>query len=252
MARDKTYQKLRNIVEVQGAAFILLIDPDKSSAESSLDLVDRAKEAGVDAFFVGSSFLIHENFDEFVRQTKARAGDHPVIVFPGSLYQISAHADALLFLSLISGRNPEHLIGSQVTAAPILWKLGVEAISCGYMLIESGRRTSAEFMSNSIPIPRDKSTIALAHGLAAQYLGMKTIYLEAGSGAQDSVPSEMITSVSEVLEIPVIVGGGIRKPEVAQEKVKAGANMVVVGNYFEDELNHSLMNEFAEAIHTRG
>lgn len=252
MLRDKTYQKLKRIIERNGAGFILLVDPDKLSGNKIAGLIDLAKQAGVDAFFVGGSFLMNENFNEFVRQTKECAGDHPVIIFPGSLYQISPHADALLFLSLISGRNPEHLIGSQVMAAPILWRLNLEAISCGYMLIESGRRTSAEFVSNSIPIPRNKSNIALAHALAAQFLGMKTIYLEAGSGAQDSVPSDMISTLSGALEIPIIVGGGIRKPEVAQEKVNAGANMIVVGNYFEQELNHSLMREFAQAIHNRG
>lgn len=251
MTKDKTYQRLKKIIERRGAGFILLIDPDKSTMERAPNLVAGAIEAGVDAFFVGGSFLMNENFNEFVKQIKLHAGDHPVIIFPGSLYQISSHADALLFLSLISGRNPEHLIGNQVMAAPILWKLGLEAISCGYMLIESGKRTSAEFVSNSIPIPRNKPNIALAHALAAEFLGMKTIYLEAGSGAQDSIPSETISSVSEVIEIPLLVGGGIRSPEVAQEKVAAGADIIVVGNFFEKEGRHSLMREFAESIHTR-
>lgn len=251
MIKDKTYQRLKTIIERKGAGFILLIDPDKSTVEKAPNLIGSAIDAGVDAFFVGGSFLMNENFNEFVKEIKLQAGDHPVIIFPGSLYQISLHADALLFLSLISGRNPEHLIGNQVMAAPILWKLGLEAISCGYMLIESGKRTSAEFVSNSIPIPRNKPNIALAHALAAEFFGMKTIYLEAGSGAQDSVPSETISLISEVVEIPLLVGGGIRSPEVAQEKVSAGADIIVVGNFFEKQGNHSLMKEFANAIHTR-
>jgi phosphoglycerol geranylgeranyltransferase len=251
MNRDRTYQRLKEIIETRGAGFILLIDPDKMKLEKSSKLVASAIDAGVDAFFVGGSFLMNENFNAFVKQIKLSAGDHPVIIFPGSLYQISASADALLFLSLISGRNPEHLIGNQVMAAPILWKLGLEAISCGYMLIESGRRTSAEFVSNSIPIPRNKPNIALAHALAAEFLGMKTIYLEAGSGAEDSIPTETVASVSEAVEIPILVGGGIRSPKVAQEKVAAGANIIIVGNFFEKEGNHALMKEFADAIHSR-
>jgi phosphoglycerol geranylgeranyltransferase len=252
MNRDRTYQRLKEIIERTGSGFILLIDPDKMNLEKSPKLVASAIDAGVDAFFVGGSFLMNENFNEFVRQIKLSAGDRPVIIFPGSLYQISAAADALLFLSLISGRNPEHLIGNQVMAAPILWKLGLEAISCGYMLIESGKRTSAEFVSNSIPIPRNKPNIALAHALAAEFLGMKTIYLEAGSGAEDSVPTETVSSVSEAVEIPLLVGGGIRSPMVAQEKVAAGANIIIVGNFFEKEGNYVLMKEFADAIHGRG
>ena len=252
MIKDRTYHRLQEIIERRGAGFILLIDPDKVTLERAPKLVGSATEAGVDAFFVGGSFLMNENFNAFVKQIKSQAGDHPVIIFPGSLYQISAFADALLFLSLISGRNPEHLIGNQVMAAPILWKLGLEAISCGYMLIESGSRTSAEFVSNSIPIPRNKSNIALAHALAAEFLGMKTIYLEAGSGAEDSVPTETISSVSEAVEIPLLVGGGIRSPMVAQEKVAAGADIIIVGNFFEKEGNQALMKEFADAIHTRG
>lgn len=250
MIREKTYRGLLKTIEVKGAVFILLVDPDKLSTEKAPSLIASAIDAGVDAFFVGGSFLMYENFNSFVKQIKTHAGDHPVIIFPGSLYQISPDADALLFLSLISGRNPEHLIGNQVTAAPILWKLRLEAISCGYILIESGRRTSAEFVSNSMPIPRNKPNIALAHALAAQYLGMKTIYLEAGSGAQDSIPPEIISLLSEAIEIPLLVGGGIRSPKAAAEKVEAGANIIVVGNFFEEEGNFSLMKEFAEAIHS--
>jgi len=177
------------------------------------------------------------------------AGEAPVILFPGSVFQVSRHADAILYLSVISGRNPAYLIDNQVLAAPIVWQMQVEAISCGYMLIESGQMTSAEFMSNSRPIPRNKPDLALAHALAAQYLGFKVVYLEAGSGAQLSVPEEMIMAVSKTISIPVIVGGGIRTPEMAQKKVAAGASLVVIGNHFEDPQNFSRIKEFADAIH---
>ncbi len=250
MKNGKTYRKLLSIRESRGAGFVLLLDPDKLSQETIDSSVTAAIEAGVDIFFVGGSFLMEENFNEVVREIKRVALDHPVVIFPGSLYQISPHADALLFLSLISGRNPEHLIGNQALAAPILWKMKLEAISCGYMLIESGGLTSAQYVSNSAPIPRNKPGIALAHALAAQYLGMKTVYLEAGSGAQLSVPEEMISAVTEHVEIPVLVGGGIRTPEEAAAKVRAGADFVVVGNFFEEHGNLTLMKEFAEAIHS--
>ncbi len=249
MKSDKTYQKILNIVADKGHGFVLLIDPDGLTPDMVRENVARAIEAGVDAFFVGGSFLMDKNFDEIVREVKASAGEHPVIIFPGSLYQISPYADAILFLSLISGRNPEHLIGAQAMAAPILWKMQMEAISCGYMLIESGTLTSAEYVSNSLPIPREKSGIALAHALAAQYMGMKSIYLEAGSGAQLSVPEEMISVVSESLHIPLIVGGGIRTPEEASSKIQAGADLIVIGNYFEKQGSYDLMKEFAAAIH---
>ncbi|RMF60948.1 MAG: geranylgeranylglyceryl/heptaprenylglyceryl phosphate synthase [Calditrichaeota bacterium] len=248
---DVTYQKLLNILEQKRAGFILLLDPDNLSLERARENVSRALEAGVDVFLVGGSFLLDKNFNEVVKTVKENAGDCPVIIFPGSLYQISPHADALLFLSLISGRNPEHLIGNQAMAAPILWRMKLEAISCGYMLIESGSLTSAQYVSNSNPIPRNKPGIALAHALAAQYLGMKTIYLEAGSGARQTVPVEMIRTISETVEIPLLVGGGIRTPEEAAKKVEAGADFVVIGNFFEEQQNYSLMQEFAKAIHQK-
>jgi len=248
---SKSYNYLQNTIRNKGSGFVLLLDPDKLPLEKIPAAILQAKEAGVDAFFIGGSFLMQENFNEYVRQIKSHAGDQPVIIFPGSLYQISPHADALLFISLISGRNPEHLIGNQAIAAPMLWKLGIEPVSCGYMLIESGRKTSAEFVSNSSPIPRDKPEIALAHALAAQYLGMKTVYLEAGSGAKISVPLEMISLVSEAIDIPLFVGGGIRSPSEAADKVRAGANLIVIGNFFEKEEKFSLLSEFADAIHAK-
>jgi putative glycerol-1-phosphate prenyltransferase len=248
---SKSYNYLLNTIQNKGAGFVLLLDPDKLSLEKIPSVIPRATEAGIDAFFIGGSFLMRENFNEYVRQIKKHTGDQPVIIFPGSLYQISPYADALLYISLISGRNPEHLIGNQAIAAPMLWKLGIEPVSCGYMLIESGRKTSAEFVSNSSPIPRDKPEIALAHALAAQYLGMKTVYLEAGSGAKISVPLEMISLVSDAINIPLFVGGGIRSPNEAADKVKAGANLIVIGNFFEKEDKFSLLNDFADAIHTK-
>jgi len=247
--KTETYQKLKNIIEAHGTGFVLLLDPDKLAIEDIEKTLAGIKEKGVDAIFIGGTFLLQKNFDQFVQKVKQTADDLPVILFPGSIYQISRFADALLYLSVISGRNPAHLIENQVIAAPVVWQMQIEAISCAYMLIESGRITSAEFMSNSRPLPRNKPELALAHSLAAQYLGFKLIYLEAGSGAQLSVPEEIITVISQTVSIPVIVGGGIRSPEVAAQKAGAGASFIVIGNFFEVEKNQALIKEFADAIH---
>lgn len=249
MKPGKTYQTLQEILKRRKAGFVLLLDPDDVPEAQIAEKVAAAIRAGVDAFFIGGSFLIEKNFNTFVQQVKQAAGEHPVVLFPGSLQQISPHADAILFLCLISGRNPEYLIGNQAVAAPLLWKMQLEAVSCGYMLIESGTLTSAQYVSNSIPIPRNKPAIALAHALAGQYLGLKTLYLEAGSGAKYTVPEEMIALLHRHIEIPLIVGGGIRTPEAAARKVAAGADFVVVGNFFESEGSYALMQQFAEAIH---
>lgn len=231
---------------------MLLLDPDKLPLAKIDDSIQHAITAGADVFFIGGSFLLEREFDGFVKAVKNAAGDHPVVLFPGSLHQISANADALLFLSVISGRNPEHLIGNQVIAAPMVWKMQLETVSCGYMLIESGALTSAQFVSNSFPIPRNKPEIALAHALAGQFLGLQSIYLEAGSGAKQTVPEKMVHLISRALNIPLFVGGGIRTPEEAGRKVAAGADFVVIGNFFEDENNANLMKSFADAIHSSG
>jgi len=249
MEEQSTFEKLQNLLIRQKAGFILLIDPDKMPFDRIPHTLNSAVEAGVDVFFIGGSNLFADDLDRFVQEMKAHASGKPVIIFPGSVYQLSSHADAVLFLSLLSGRNPEYLIGQQVTAAPLVWNMGLEAISCAYLLIESGVTTSAQFVSNSLPIPRNKPEISLAHALAAQYLGFKTIYLEGGSGANLTVPDEMISLIREHVRLPLFVGGGIRTAEEAARKVEAGAQFIVVGNFFEKKGNHSLMKEFAQAIH---
>jgi putative glycerol-1-phosphate prenyltransferase len=243
------HQTLLSASASQGAAYFVLVDPDKIAPETVAPFIEKATEAGVDAFLVGGSLVMADTFEQCIRSMKGHTS-RPVVIFPGSIQQISKSADAILFLSLISGRNAEHLIGDQVLSAPIIKKMNLEAISTGYMLIESGRTTSAEFMSGTRPIPRDKPDIAVAHALAAEYLGFKLLYLEAGSGAQESVPEEMIAAVAHYCSIPVIVGGGLRSPEAAQKKVKAGARFIVTGNVLESGTSPSLMKEFAAAIHS--
>jgi putative glycerol-1-phosphate prenyltransferase len=162
---------------------------------------------------------------------------------------VSPIADAILFLSVISGRNAEHLIGKHVVASSLVKKANIEPISTGYILVESGKTTTAVYMSGSLPVPRNKPEIAAATALAGEYLGMKLIYLEAGSGAEQSVPNEMIKAVATECNIPIVVGGGIRNPNTAREKVENGASIIVTGNFFENENNWDLIKDFAQAVH---
>ena len=174
----------------------------------------------------------------------------PVILFPGGVNQINYNYDAMLFLSLLSGRNPHYLIGEQVISAPIVKDIGLEAIPTGYILLDGGNVTSVEFMSGTRPIPMDKKDIVASHALAGQYLGMKSIYLEAGSGAKNHIPSDIVNSVSNLVSIPVIAGGGISSPEIAAKLVKAGASIIVTGTAIEKD--QSCMSEFASAVHWKG
>ncbi|KAA3619777.1 MAG: geranylgeranylglyceryl/heptaprenylglyceryl phosphate synthase [Calditrichaeota bacterium] len=240
---------LNKIKKEKGAGYFLLIDPDRLALAEVVNLAGLAAENGVDAILVGSSILINSGFDELIKAVKA-AAQIPVIIFPGSAMQISRYADAILFLSLISGRNPDYLIGQQVRSAPIIKHINLEAISTGYMLIKSGNYTSAEYMSNTSPIPCDKPDIAKATALAAQILGMKLVYIEAGSGAEKPVPVNMVRNVANYVDIPIIVGGGIREPEEARKRVEAGASFIVTGNFFENKDNHHRIGEFADAIHS--
>lgn len=230
------------------AQFFLLVDPDKADPAMLPGFVADAQEAGVDGFLIGGSLTLLPRFEECLRAMKV-AARVPVIIFPGGMHQISGEADAILFLSTISGRNPDQLIGQHVLAAPMIRELGIEPIATGYMIVESDAVTSTEFMSFSKPIPRGKPEIAAAHALAAEMLGMKLVYLEAGSGAPQSVPSSMIRMVRALVDIPVLVGGGIRTPGAAAEKVAAGASIVIVGNHFEDHGHHSELRAFADAVH---
>lgn len=232
------------------AGFLMLIDPDRVNVDRLPSFIRTATEAGVDAFLVGTSILMTENTSLVVDQIK-KSTEIPAILFPGSWLQIDAKADAILFLSLISGRNPDFLITEQVRGAPLIKSYGIEPIPTGYILVESGRRTSVEYISGTHPVPRDKPDIAKAHALAGEYLGMKFIYLEAGSGAESTVPDDTVSEVVDYISRPVIVGGGITSPEIARKKVIAGASFVVVGNHFESSNSADLIREFADAIHVR-
>jgi len=216
-------------------ALAWLIDPDKNITHLA-DNLAIAGESGVDLIFVGGS-LIFNHVDSLIAEIKSLSGI-PVVLFPGSMLQLSSRADAVLLLSLISGRNSDYLIGNHVIAAPFLKSSGIEIIPTGYMLINGGRPTSVSYMSNSQPIPQDKNDIALATALAGEMLGLKVIYLDAGSGAPDRVPIKMISLLASEIKLPVIVGGGIRKPEDVRQAYEAGADLVVVGTVIEENPNH--------------
>jgi phosphoglycerol geranylgeranyltransferase len=239
---------LLKVRDEKGAGFLLLIDPDRVPRDRMTAIATAAAGYGVDAILAGGSFMACEDFDNRIAELK-RATTLPVILFPGNAQQLSRHADGLLFLSLISGRNSTYLIEEQVRGAPIIKAYGLEAISTGYLLIESGAITSVQYVSGTVPIPRDKNDIAMAHALAARYMGMKMIYLEAGSGAVSPVPEEMIAAVADYCELPVIVGGGIRRPEQAAARVRAGASFIVIGTRMEYEDDFSYMADMADAVH---
>ncbi|MGI9174555.1 MAG: geranylgeranylglyceryl/heptaprenylglyceryl phosphate synthase [Rhodothermales bacterium] len=243
-----TYDHLLNIRHQKGAGFIVLVDPDKLPEAHLPAFIAQCAEADVDAFFVGGSLLHATAFERYVQQMKG-ASPLPVIGFPGSLGQLTAALDAVLFLSVISGRNPEHLFGQHVQAAPLIRRLGLEPISTGYMLIESGRPTTAQYMSHTLPIPRHKPEIAAATALAAEMMGMRLLYTDGGSGADETVPEAVVEAVTSVCRTPLLVGGGLRTPSDVERKVQAGAAFVVVGNAIEEKPDAGFIAEMAAAAH---
>ncbi len=248
MGSGTVYNYILKGIEEKGALFFLLLDPDKTKITQLDSLIPLFETSNVDLLLIGGSLILDSDFNAFVKIIKQKT-KIPVVIFPGGVEQVSPYADAILFLSIVSGRNPENLIGKHVIAAPLIKRINLEPISTAYILVESGKTTTAEFLSNSKPIPRHKPDLAAAHALAAEYLGMRLIYLEAGSGAELTVPEEMIYAVSKICSVPVIVGGGIRSPEIARRKVESGAKIVVVGNHFDNPENFKQLKEFTSAVH---
>lgn len=228
-------------------SFAVLIDPDKVNPASMDELLGMVTEARVDYLLVGGSLVISNRLDEVVLQIKKNC-DIPVILFPGSPSQITTHADALLYLSLISGRNPELLIGQHVISAAAVKQSGLEIISTGYMVIDGGAPTTVSYISNAAPIPADKNEIAMCTAMAGEMLGMKLIYMDAGSGAKRPIHESMIEQVSRVIEAPLVIGGGIKDPEKAYINCKAGADVIVIGNAIEKD--PTLIREMSDAIHS--
>jgi putative glycerol-1-phosphate prenyltransferase len=224
-----------------------LIDPDKVEDPSRLmHLINLASENCIDFFFVGGSLVTTTNLSDVIKRIKDNVRI-PVVLFPGNSIQLDPGADALLFLSLISGRNPELLIGQHVVAAPIIRNTKLEVISTGYMLINSGRVTSVAYISNTTPIPDDKYSLAACTAMAGEMLGLKTIYLDAGSGAEKEISARMIAAVRKAVSVPLIVGGGINTAQKALTALEAGADMIVIGNALEKDPD--LLTEISEKVY---
>ena len=237
---------LKKIIDQKGAAYVVLIDPDKKNKNSISQLIEMGNKSNVDAFFIGGSLMMDSNFHSRVKNIKKNS-DIPIILFPGSVNQINPYFDAILFTSIISGRNPHYLIGEQVISAPIIRDINIETISTGYILIDGGSSSMVQVMSGTMPIPMKRIDAVIAHALAGQYLGMSLIYLEAGSGAKYPVNDNIIQSVKKNVNIPLIVGGGLRDPNVVHNKVNSGASIIVTGTITEEKSD--VMREIASAVH---
>jgi len=249
------HQKLKSAILTQLKAqskqgkkhLAVLIDPDSIASEQQLiTICEYSNASKVDYILVGGSLITNGFFDTCVGIIKQHT-NIPVVLFPGNIMQVNKEADAILFLSLISGRNPDLLIGKHVLAAPMLKHSGLEIIPTGYMLIDGGNITSVSYMSNTTPIPSEKNGIAACTAMAGEMLGLQVIYMDAGSGAQQSIPTALISAVRENVEAPIFIGGGIKTPLAAIAACKAGADVVVVGNAFEKD--PLLIQEIAEAVH---
>jgi len=247
--RNKIMNIYNHIAESKKAGkklFALLVDPDKQDTSTLVSTIEKAKSAQTDFFFVGGSLLTNDSLDSCICTIKSNC-DIPVVLFPGNAMQVNDKADGILFLSLISGRNADMLIGKQVITAPILKQSSLEVLPTGYMLIDSGKPTTVSYMSNTNPIPADKNSVAACTAMAGQMLGLKLIFMDGGSGARNPISEKMITAVRQAVDCPIIIGGGIGDGEKAIANCKAGADIIVVGNAIEKD--ETLISEIANAIH---
>ena len=236
--------QLRALKAQNKSGFAVLADPDKTAPADMQYLARLCNDAGVNYLLMGGSLLLSHQMELCIQRFKAES-DIPVILFPGSPAQVTPYADALLYLSLISGRNADLLIGQHVVSAPQVKASGLEVISTGYMIIDGGVQTTVSYMSHALPIPHDKPEIALCTAWAGELQGKHIIYMDAGSGARRPVSPEMIAKVSSHIEIPLFIGGGILTPEKVYENCQAGANIIVVGNAIERD--PMLIRDMAQA-----
>ena len=240
------YSKILSDKKANKKSFALLIDPDKQDKNQLIAIIEKAKNANTDYFFVGGSLLTNDSLDICLATLKEHS-DIPVVLFPGNAMQVNDKADGILFLSLISGRNAEMLIGKQVITAPILKHSSLEVLPTGYMIIDSGKPTTVSYMSNTTPIPADKNAVAACTAMAGEMLGLKLIFMDGGSGAKNPISEKMIASVKKSVDCPIIIGGGIRSGAKAIANCKAGADIIVVGNAIEKDEN--LISKIADAVH---
>ncbi|AFL83697.1 phosphoglycerol geranylgeranyltransferase [Belliella baltica DSM 15883] len=246
--RNKIEQKLKALSKEGKKALAWLIDPDKIVEDFSfLEQVREMSQLNLDFIFIGGSLIEKNDLDRIIKMIKEVDSDLPVILFPGSVIQFSNHADGILFLSLISGRNPDLLIGQHVTIAPLLAKSKLEVLPTGYMLVDGGVATSVNYISQTIPLPNHKPELAVATALAGAFLGLQYFYLDAGSGAKIPVSPKIIDSIKKSIQAPLIVGGGLDTLQKVKDTFHAGADVVVIGNGAEKNL--SLLTEVLEYIH---
>jgi phosphoglycerol geranylgeranyltransferase len=239
-----TLQLIESFAQEGRKLIALLIDPDTFDPQLTPMM---AADSGVDLIFVGGSLLSTGDMEKTILALK-KVCLVPVVIFPGSINQVNRKADAILNLSLISGRNPDFLIGQHVLAAPVLKASGLEILPTGYILVDSGKQTSVSYMSGTTPLPRDKDDIAMCTAMAGEMLGLKIIYLDAGSGALETIPESMIRKVKKNIAVPLIVGGGIRDEATAIKICRAGADLIVIGNGAQK--NPTLAKNIAQAVHS--
>jgi phosphoglycerol geranylgeranyltransferase len=233
-------------IQTEGSIHLTLIDPEKVTAQDALRIAENSKNGGTAAIMIGgSTFLSQTHLDDVVKAIKSSV-TIPTILFPNNVTGISSHADAIWFMSLLNSVDPYFLIGAQILGAPLVKKYGLEPLSMGYIIVGEGG--TAGIVGKAISVPYSKPELAAAHALAGQYLGMRFIYLEGGSGAKNPVPPEMIHTVKSVLEIPLIVGGGIRTKEQAVAAASAGADIIVTGNLTETADSKQRIAEIIAAI----
>jgi putative glycerol-1-phosphate prenyltransferase len=238
------YEDLSDACSKGRKKLAVLLDPDKMRLQKMERIVQEAVDSQIDYFFVGGSLVVNDMLDQLLSDIRKQC-QVPLILFPGNSFQLSYKADAILLLSLISGRNPELLIGQHVIAAPFLKLSPLQILPTGYMLIDGGTQTSVQYMSNTYPIPARKADIAVCTAMAGEMLGLRLIFLDAGSGAPNPVTTEMIEAVRGAIQVPLIVGGGIKTPENVARNFRAGADVVVVGTAFEQD--PSLIRDMAAA-----
>jgi putative glycerol-1-phosphate prenyltransferase len=244
---QKIYNHLQQLHKEGKKAFAVLLDPDKIGDKNQLlNLIRLGLENRIDYFFVGGSLLTQNNLHQIITWIRENC-EIPIILFPGNTMQIDLRADGILFISLISGRNPDLLIGQHVLAAPILKRSHLEVIPTGYMIIDGGRPTSVSYMSQTQPLPADKPSLAASTAVAGEMLGLRLIYMDAGSGAAQPISPKMINVVKKSINLPLIIGGGINTPDKAQLALEAGADIIVVGNGIEE--NPSLLVDIAAQVH---
>ena len=241
------YKKITVNRKANKKSFALLIDPDKQNKNQLLSIIEKANDAKTDYFFVGGSLLTNDSLDLCLNTLKENS-TIPIVLFPGNAMQVNDKADGILFLSLISGRNAEMLIGKQVITAPILKQSSLEVLPTGYILIDSGKPTTVSYMSNTTPIPANKNTVAACTAMAGEMLGLKLIFMDGGSGAKSPISEAMIKEVRKSISVPLIIGGGINSGKKAIANCKAGADIIVVGNAIEK--NNNLITEIANAVHS--